>query len=80
LVESDSAVEGGAKVVEGVDFLNDLDRGVLVMVQGRPARWRRMGVSWKTSTLHFSYARRRRLFSHQVCVRLLHKGEELSPR
>jgi hypothetical protein len=27
LVESDSAVEGGAKVVEGVDFPKDLDRG-----------------------------------------------------
>ena len=27
LVEGDSAVEGGAKVVEGVDFLNYLDRG-----------------------------------------------------
>ena len=27
VVESDSAVEGGAKVVEGVDFRNDLDRG-----------------------------------------------------
>jgi hypothetical protein len=41
MVESDSAVQGGAKVVEGVDFRNDLDRGEgneLVMVRGgRPA-------------------------------------------
>ncbi len=27
MVKGDSAVEGGAKVVEGVDFLNYLDRG-----------------------------------------------------
>jgi hypothetical protein len=53
-------------------FRNDLDRGGGERASdglGRLARWRRrMRVSWKTITLHFSYARRRRLFSHQVWV------------
>jgi|LauGreDrversion4_2_1035121.scaffolds.fasta_scaffold5230323_1 hypothetical protein len=41
MVERYSAVQGGAKVVEGVNFRKDLDRGggnELVMVQERPAR------------------------------------------
>jgi hypothetical protein len=82
MVERYSAVQGGARVVAGVDFRKDLDRGggnELVMVQGRPARWRRRtGVSLKTITLHFSYARKRRSFSHHALkyALLLCRGED----
>ena len=83
LVESDSAVEGGAKVVEGVDFLNYLDRGGRERASDGPGEAGPLAAEDGGLVEDDNFA----LFicEEQAVVfkpglGLLHKDEELSPR